>query len=107
MSLLNWVAAARHTAQSERVQWAGILTAAAFLVATLFVLLVAQPTIQVIDGPTYHKIALRLVEELPIRPNWVSVSPLPNLPRSYLCVGRRLSHGISSARADVCVGGGS
>ena len=68
MSLLNWVAAARHTAQSERVQWAGILTAAAFLVATLFVLLVAQPTIQVIDGPTYHKIALRLVEDYQFGP---------------------------------------
>ena len=68
MSLLNWVAAARHTAQSERVQWAGILTAAAFLVATLFVLLVAQPTVQVIDGPTYHKIALRLVEDYQFGP---------------------------------------
>ena len=63
MSLLNWVAAARHTAQSERVQWAGILTAAATLLAVGFVTLVAQPSIFQTDGPIYHGLAYGLARE--------------------------------------------
>ena len=63
MSLFNWVATAKHTARSERVQWAGILTAAAFLLAVGFVTLVAQPSIFQTDGPIYHGLAYGLARE--------------------------------------------
>ena len=63
MTIPNWAATGIQTLRSERWKWAFYLAGGAFLVATLFVLLVAQPTILVIDGRTYHRIALRLVEE--------------------------------------------
>ena len=63
MTIPSWAATGIHTLRSERWKWAFYLAGGAFLVATLFVLLVAQPTILVIDGLAYHRIALRLVEE--------------------------------------------
>ncbi len=63
MSILDRFASARRMARSESVRWAAILTGAAFLLATGFVTLVAQPSIFQTDGPIYHGLAYVLAQE--------------------------------------------
>jgi hypothetical protein len=47
----------------EDAKWAILLAGLAFIVSILFVFLVAQPTIHVLDGAGYHNIAFRLLQE--------------------------------------------
>ena len=63
VSLPNWMAAGMRSLRNETVKWAFLLGGAAFLLSTLFVFLVAQPTINVVDGPTYHRIGYHLARE--------------------------------------------
>ena len=63
VSLPNWMAAGVRSLRNETVKWAFLLGGAAFLFSTLFVFLVAQPTINVVDGPTYHRIGYHLAQE--------------------------------------------
>ena len=49
--------------RNETVKWAVLLGGAAFLLSSLFVFLVAQPTIDVVDGPIYHTIGYQLAQE--------------------------------------------
>ena len=63
VSLPNWMAAGMRSLRNETVKWAFLLGGAAFLLSSFFVLLVAQPTINVVDGPTYHRIGYHLAQE--------------------------------------------
>ena len=63
VSLPNWMAAGVRSLRNETVKWAFLLGGASFLFSTLFVFLVAQPTINVVDGPTYHRIGYHLAQE--------------------------------------------
>ncbi len=63
VSLPNWMAAGVRSLRNETVKWAFLLGGAAFLLSSLFVFLVAQPTINVVDGPTYHRIGYHLAQE--------------------------------------------
>ena len=63
VSLPNWMAAGMRSLCNETVKWAFLLGGAAFLLSSFFVLLVAQPTINVVDGPTYHRIGYHLAQE--------------------------------------------
>ena len=63
VSLPNWMAAGISSLRNETVKWAFLLGGVAFLLSSLFVFLVAQPTINVVDGPTYHRIGYHLAQE--------------------------------------------
>ncbi len=63
VSLPNRMAVGMRSLRNESVKWAVLLGAAAFLLSSLFVFLVAQPTIDVVDGPTYHTICYHLAKE--------------------------------------------
>ena len=63
VSLPNWMAAGMRSLRNETVKWAFLLGGAAFLLSSLFVFLVAQPTIDVVDGPIYHTIGYHLAKE--------------------------------------------
>ena len=63
VSLPNWMAAGMRSLRNETVKWAFLLGGASFLLSSLFVFLVAQPTINVVDGPTYHRIGYHLAQE--------------------------------------------
>ena len=57
------VIAGRDLSRDESIRWAASLAGAAFLFAVLFVVLVAQPTINVVDGGNYHAIGYTLAHE--------------------------------------------
>ncbi len=54
---------ARKTLRNEGIRWTVLVTGAAFIVAALFVVLVAQPRITVVDGHIYHAIAHPLARD--------------------------------------------
>ncbi len=57
------VIAGRDLSRDESIRWAATIAGAAFLFAALFVTLVAQPTINVVDGGNYHAIGYTLAKD--------------------------------------------
>ncbi len=60
---LRWYAGIRPKLHDESLRWAFAVGCGAFLLAAGFVLLVAQPTVNSVDGPMYHRIGYGLAQD--------------------------------------------
>ena len=75
--LQSFVVTARGLSCDEGVRWSVLVAGAAFLVASLFILLVPQPAIHVVDGHIYHAIAYPLAQDFRYGP---AAYPYPLYP---------------------------
>ena len=88
--------------RNETVKWAFLLGGAAFLLSSLFVFLVAQPTINVVDGPTYHRIGYHLAQEFQYNAGAYPYPLYPIFLAVIYALGGSLLRRLSCARAASC-----